>query len=71
MRGLVMTKETVIKYDNLNDENRDMVLTLIDFLTVRQSNEDLTRKVIEDADKGIDLSESFDNVDDLMESLNA
>ncbi len=71
MRGLVMTKETVIKYDNLNDENRDMVLTLIDFLTVRQSNEDLTRKVIEDADKGIDLSESFDNVDDLMEALNA
>ena len=66
-----MTKETVIKYDNLNDENRDMVLTLIDFLTVRQSNEDLTRKVIEDADKGIDLSESFDNVDDLMEALNA
>lgn len=71
MRGAVMTRETAIKFDGLNAENRDIVSTLIDFLTVRQSNEEFTRKVIEDADNGIDLSEPFDNVDDLMVALDA
>ena len=31
----------------------------------------MTLKVIEDADNGIDLSEPFDNVDDLMVALDA
>ena len=52
-------------------EYQDIVSDFIDFLTIRQSNRDKTLKVIEDADNGIDLSEPFDNVDDLMEALNA
>ena len=38
---------------------------------IMTSNRDLTLKVIEDADNDIDLSEPFDNVDDLMAALDA
>lgn len=66
-----MTRETVARYNGLSTEYQDIVSDFIDFLTIRQSNRDKTLKVIEDADNGIDLSEPFDNVDDLMEALNA
>ncbi|MBE5847235.1 MAG: hypothetical protein E7300_06100 [Lachnospiraceae bacterium] len=71
MRGAVMTRETVTRFNGLNDEYQNIVTDFIDFLAIRQSNRDLTAKVIEDANNGIDLSESFDNVDDLMVALNA
>ncbi len=66
-----MTRETVSKFNGLNAEYQNIVTDFIDFLTIRQSNRDLTLKVIEDADNGIDISEPFDNVDDLMAALNA
>ena len=71
MRGITMTKETVTKFNGLRAEYQKMVTELIDFLTIRQSNRELTLKVIENADNGIDLSEPFDNVDDLMVALDA
>ena len=66
-----MTRETVLKFDGLKTEYRDAILGLIDYFVNKQNNEDLTLKVIRNADKGIDLSESFDNVDDFMAALNA
>lgn len=71
MRGAVMTRETVSRFDNLNAEYQSIVEDFIDFLTIRQSNRNATLKVIEDADNGIDLSEPFDSVDDLMVALDA
>ena len=66
-----MRRDTVARYNSLNDEYQSIVADFIDFLTVRQSNRNVTLKVIEDADNGIDLSEPFDNVDDLMVALDA
>lgn len=66
-----MTRETVSRFNGLNAEYQSIVADFIDFLTIRQSNRDLTLKVIEDADNGIDLSEPFDNVDDMMVALDA
>ncbi len=66
-----MKRETVSRFNGLNAENQSIVADFIDFLTIRQSNRDLTLKVIEDADNGIGLSEPFDNVDNLMAALNA
>lgn len=71
MRGAVMTRETVARFNSLNPEYQGIVADFIDFLTIRQSNRNKTLKVIEDADNGIDLSEPFDNVDDLMVALDA
>ena len=71
MRGTVMTRETVTRFNGLNAEYQNIVADFIDFLAMRQSNRDLTLKVIEDADNGIDLSEPFDNVDSLMVALDA
>lgn len=66
-----MTRETIERFNCLNTEYQDIAADFIDFLAIRQSNEDKTLKVIEDADKGIGLSEPFENVDDLMVALNA
>ena len=66
-----MTRETVSRFNGLSVEYQNIVADFIDFLTLRQSNRDLTLKVIEDADNGVDLSEPYDNVDDLMVALNA
>ena len=66
-----MKRETVSAFDNLNAEYQSIVEDSIGFLTVHQFNKNETLKVIEDADNGIDLSEPFDNVDDLMAALDA
>lgn len=66
-----MTRETVAQYNGLNAEYQSIVSDFIDFLSARQANREKTLKVIEDADNGIDLSEPFDNVDELMVALNA
>ncbi len=67
----MMTQETTTKYNGLSAEYQSIVVDFIDFLAIRQSNNEKTLKVIEDADNGVDLSEPFDNVDDLMVALNA
>lgn len=67
----MMTRETIEKYNGLSAEYQSIVADFIDFLTIRQGNKEKTLRVIEDADNGIDLSEIFDNVDDLMVALNA
>ena len=66
-----MKRETVSAFNNLNAEYQSIVEDSIDFLTVHQFNKNETLKVIEDSDNGIDLSEPFDNVDDLMAALDA
>lgn len=66
-----MTRETLSRFNELNSEYQNIVADFIDFLAIRQSNRDLTMKVIEDADNGIDLSEPFNNIDDLMVALDA
>ena len=66
-----MTRETVARFNGLNTEYQTIAADFIDFLAIRQSNREKTLKVIEDADNGIDLSKSFDNVDDLMVALDA
>lgn len=66
-----MTRETVARFNGLNTEYQGIVADFIDFLAIRQFNRDKTMKVIEEANNGIDLSEPFDDVDDLMEALNA
>ena len=67
----MMTQETTARYNELNAEYQSIVADFIDFLAIRQANKEKTLKVIHDADNGIDLSEPFDNVDDLMAALNA
>lgn len=66
-----MTKETAARFDGLSAEYQSLVADYIEFLAIRQSHRDITLKVIEDADKGINLSEPFNNVDDLMVALDA
>ncbi len=66
-----MTQNVLSAYDGLNAENKSLVNDFIFMLTTRQSDEDETLRVIRDAEKGIGLSEAFDNVDDLMVALNA
>ncbi len=66
----MMTRETTERYNGLSAEYQSIVGDFIDFLTIRQGNREETLRVIEDADNGIDLSEPFDNVDDLMVALN-
>ena len=67
----MITQETTARYNGLSDEYQSIVADFIDFLAIRQSNKEKTLKVIKDADNGIDISEPFDNVDDLMVALNA
>ena len=65
-----MTRETEMQFNSLKAEYQNSVTDFINFLATRQANGDLTMQVIEDADNGIDLSEPFDNVDNLMAALN-
>lgn len=62
---------TIDIYNELDTENKSIVDDFIYMILQHQRNSAETLKVIEDADKGIGLSEKFDNVDDLMASLNA
>ena len=66
-----MTANTAKAYERLNIEYRTLVDDFINMLSRRQSNEDETLQVIQDARNGIGLSEAFDSVDDFMEALNA
>lgn len=66
-----MTKVEAISFDDLNNEYTSIINDMIRMFRIRQKNEEITLKVIEDADNGIGLSEPFDNVDDLMVALNA
>ena len=66
-----MTKVEAISFDDLNNEYTSIINDMIRMFRIRQKNEEITLKVIEDADNGIGLSEPFDNVEDLMVALNA
>ena len=66
-----MTANTANAYERLNIEYRTLVDDFINMLSRRQSNENETLQVIQDARNGIGLSEAFDSVDDFMEALNA
>ena len=66
-----MTANVSATYEGLSAEYRTLVDDFINMLSRRQSNEEETLQVIQDARNGIGLSEAFDNVDDFMEALNA
>ena len=70
MRGVIMTKEPTTRYTGLSEEYQSIAADYNGFLTI-QSNIEKTLDVIKDADNGVDLSDPFDNVDDLMVALNA
>ncbi len=66
-----MTANVAANYEGLNTEYKTLADDFINMLFRRQSNEEETLRVIQDARNGIGLSEAFDNVDDFMEALNA
>ncbi len=65
-----MTASVMSEYDNLTSHNRSLVDDFISMLSLREK-EDETLQVIRDARNGIGLSETYDNVEDLMKALNA
>ena len=77
MRGIIIimkemtVNSTIDIYNELDVENRSLVDDFIQMIFKRQKNSAETLKVIKDADNGIGLSKAYDNVDDLMEALNA
>ena len=66
-----MMRETKMQFNSLDAENQNIATDFIEYPAKRQTNRDLTMQVIEDAGNGIELSEPYDNVDDLMAALNS
>ena len=69
--AIVMPANIAATYDSLNMEYKALVDDFISMLSRRQLNEEESLQVIQDARNGIGLSEAFDDVDKLMEALNA